>query len=199
MPQQRVEQIARREVGLARHGGVQVHRLVFEARAVGIGVDERGGLEVGEDGGKPLDGEGERGVAVAEIAAQGDRHAPARPVGHRRLFDPARRQDSAAGARAIGAAAEQVAAPGECLLEEALVLERLAEDDVAACVRWRAWVMRIDPRPPLVEERLRAVAILAGASRPGACAPLPLAADRRLRHVGGVPPMSVTASRSQLS
>ena len=73
-----------------------------------------------------------RGVAIAKIAAQGNRHPPARPVGHRRLFDPARGQDAAAGARAIGAPAEQVGAPRQRLVEEPLLLDRLAQDDVAA-------------------------------------------------------------------
>ena len=39
-------------------------------------------------------------------------------------------QHAAAGAGAVGAAAEQIGAAGERQVEEALVLERLAEDHV---------------------------------------------------------------------
>ena len=186
------------EVGLADDGGVEIQRLVFETGAFGIGVDEGGNLEVGEEAREPFDGEGQGGVAVAEVAAQRDSDPPARRVRHAALLDPARRQDSPARARAVGAPAEKVAAAGQRLVEEAAMLRSLAEDH--AQHRPMAGVAQaVDARPPLVDESLRAVAILLEdrrldlrtlAVRRSAPAP-----ERRAAR----PPMSVTASRSQLS
>ena len=51
---------------------------------------------------------------------------------------PGRRRRYPAG-RAVRAAAEQVVAAGDHLIEEALLLERLAEDDVASCCGAARW------------------------------------------------------------
>src|SRR5437762_1867220 len=78
----------------------------------------------------------------------------------RESLDPPRRQHYAVRRlERVGAPAEQVGAPRERLLEEALRLEHLAEDD-AQHLRVAGVGHLIDARPPAVDECLRVAGVL---------------------------------------
>src|SRR4029078_5995538 len=77
-----------------------------------------------------------------------------------RLTHPPGREHCALGAGAIGASAEEVLAPGDRLVEEALLLERLPQHQPQH--RPVAGVAdRLDARRPLLDERLQLAAVLA--------------------------------------
>src|SRR3954471_5352679 len=105
-----------------------------------------------------------RSTAKSSAARRSPRLLPSATAIRRRaaltaLLDPAGRHHAAARAGAVGAAAEQVGAAGECLLEEALVLERLAEDHVEHRAVAGVGHGR-DPRAPLGDEIGRGLAIV---------------------------------------
>src|SRR5207247_4247211 len=110
--------------------------------------------------------------------ARGGRQDCYRARWRRALFDPPRRQHLAVrrGER-LAPAAEKIDAAGERLLEEALLLERLAEDDAQHPALARVG-HRLDPRLPPIDERLRVAGVRLddGARRLGA-----LAGDLALR------------------
>src|SRR5829696_5669187 len=69
--QQDSEQLLSREVREARSGPVQENGL--RADANGIGIDERGDAELGEEGTEVIDSEGEMRGAIPQVAAEGNR------------------------------------------------------------------------------------------------------------------------------
>ena len=132
--EQRVEQIARRERRVSDDDRVQIERLVVEALAVGslrLGFDD--GRD-SEDGRRERSGQASRSRRRSRPACRPRLLPIAIATGRwaRDVYYSIHRvgQHSAAGAGAVGAAAEEVGPAGQRLLEEALVLERFAEDDV---------------------------------------------------------------------
>src|SRR6266849_3751034 len=103
------------------------------------------------------------------------------------LIDPAGRQHDALRAGAVRAPAEQIGAARQGLLEEALLLERLAKDDpqhrAETCIGHV-----LDAVTPAVDEGLRLVAVLADDPRLRVLF-LARGLDRRLGRVFGSPAM----------
>ncbi len=89
---------------------------------VGRRVERRHTLAL-QEGAQGIDALLQRGPALAQVAAERNRHA------HGRLFLPARGQDGAHAGDPAGPASEHVLETGSRLFEEALVLARLAEHD----------------------------------------------------------------------
>ncbi len=68
-------------------------------------------------------------------------------------------EDAALSGHAAGAAAEQVLEAGGGLVEQALVLERLSEDDVEHTAMARMRDVR-EPRPPMLHERAKMLRVI---------------------------------------
>lgn len=70
--QERVEKGASRQHGLPHHHPIQEMRLLTDTH--GSGLTQRRSADVGENGGQAIDRKREVGVAIAQVAAKGDRH-----------------------------------------------------------------------------------------------------------------------------
>src|SRR4051812_35191958 len=100
-------------------------------------------------------------AAIAEIASERDgRDYEVLQYAATRLFDPARREHfPMRRAELITAASEQVGAARRGLLEEAFLLERLAENQ-RQHLRVPGVPHRGDARSPAIDERLRVSRVL---------------------------------------
>ena len=136
--QQHSKQGSRIIVERADDGGVQEQRLPFDTHRLGFVV--AGYSNADEAGAKTLDGEIEMGTAIPQVTAQSDCRNPSdfharRPLSSvstgaaDRLFEPAIGQYPTLSS-ICGVTAEQIVAPGGGLLEEALVLEHLSQQDL---------------------------------------------------------------------
>ena len=74
------------------------------------------------------------------------------------LLHPPRRQDSPARAGTVGAPAEQILPPGERLIEESLLLQRLAKNHAEHDAVARVGHL-LDGSAPAIDERLSGVTV----------------------------------------
>ena len=145
---------ARRAARAAERRSSPTTARVQEARLVAgtpdrRGVDQRETRRSVTNPAELRDGEGEVGVAIAEVAAErdGDRRSRTRPP---MLFRSSacrrRRRALVDRERAVPIRSSR---PGRRLVEQALVLEHLAEHRRFSMPLWRALRHRLDLRPPL--------------------------------------------------
>ncbi len=135
--QQQSKQRSRIIVEGTDDGSVQEQRLTFDTHRLGFVV--AGDSNANEAGAKILDGEIEMGTAITKVTAQSDRRRPSDFHARRpqssvsteasdRLLEPAIGQYPTLPG-ICGVTAEQIVAPGGGLLEEALVLEHLSQQN----------------------------------------------------------------------
>ncbi len=72
---QLVQQRTRIQGRRAHGSGIQEERFLFESVPLGNGLDDCGHGQIGEEARETIDGDGEVGAAIAEVAAKGDRGA----------------------------------------------------------------------------------------------------------------------------